>query len=382
LSMKALFSVIIIVLVGLGVWFIQGDVNTVSDADNPGSNRGSGRPNMPGGFMPQTVMVEPVQYREISDIIESIGTTFANESVTITSKVTDTVNRVHFQDGDYVDAGKILVEMTNREESALLAEAQANLDEARRQLSRQQDLGKQGLVAKSAIDEALTRAEAAEARFNAITARMNDRLIQAPFSGLLGFRQISSGTMLNSNTPITTLDDISVIKLDFSVPEVYLGTIQPGVRIISRSDAWRNREFEGVINSIGSRVDPVTRAVTIRAIIDNDERLLRPGMLMTVKIINEVRESLVVPESALLQVGSDTYVYIAGDDGLAHRTLISVGVRRVGYVEVVDGLKVGDLIVTEGGFKLQNRAPYRIATDKQGNNLHLTEKSQSPAGTG
>jgi len=382
LSMKALFSVIIIVLVGLGVWFIQGDVNTVSDADNPGSNRGSGRPNMPGGFMPQTVMVEPVQYREISDIIESIGTTFANESVTITSKVTDTVNRVHFQDGDYVDAGKILVEMTNREESALLAEAQANLDEARRQLSRQQDLGKQGLVAKSAIDEALTRAEAAEARFNAITARMNDRLIQAPFSGLLGFRQISPGTLLNSNTPITTLDDISVIKLDFSVPEVYLGAIQPGARIISRSDAWRNHEFEGVINSIGSRVDPVTRAVTIRAIIENDERLLRPGMLMTVTIINDVRESLVVPESALLQVGSDTYVYLAGDDGLAHRTLISVGVRRVGYVEVVEGLKVGDLIVTEGGFKLQNRAPYRIATDKQGNNLQLTDKSQSLAWTG
>ncbi len=312
---------------------------------------------------PQLVLVEPVRVTEIVDAIESIGTTHANESIVLTTKVTDTVNLVHFEDGDFVEAGKILVEMTNQEESALLAEAQANLDDARRQLDRQQDLGEKGLAANSAIDEAIARAESAEARFNAITARMNDRLIRAPFSGLLGFREISPGTLLTPNTSITTLDDISVIKLDFSVPEIYLGTIKPGFKILSRSDTWKDREFEGVINSIGSRIDPVTRAVTVRAVIDNQEGLLRPGMLMTVKIITDVRQALVIPESAFIQTGNDTHVFLAGADGLAHRQLIRIGSRRTGYVEVVEGLKAGDPVIIEGGFKLKDNVPYRA--DKQ-----------------
>ncbi|MEX2352988.1 MAG: efflux RND transporter periplasmic adaptor subunit, partial [Gammaproteobacteria bacterium] len=237
---------------------------------------------------------------------------------------------------------------------------QANLDEARRQLARQQDLGKQGLVAKSTIDEAATRAESAEARFNAITARMNERLIRAPFSGLLGFREISPGTLLNPNVPITTLDDISVIKLDFTIPEIFMGSVRPGFNIIARSDTWKDREFEGVINSIGSRIDPVTRAVTVRALIDNEDGLLKPGMLMTVKAITDVRQALVIPESAFTQIGSDTYVFLAGEDGLAHRRSIRIGARRIGYVEVTDGLNAGDMVIIEGGFKLQDKSPYRL----------------------
>jgi len=354
--MKAVISLTLICLAGYGIWLFNDKSEMNSDpATTPGSFMG-------GGYMPHTVTVEPVQYREIVESIESIGTTHANESVVITSKVTDTVNRIHFEDGDYVEMGKILVEMTNKEESALLAEAQANLDEALRQLSRQQDLGKQGLIATSAIDESATRAEAAEARFNAITARMNDRLIRAPFSGLLGFREISPGTLLTSNTPITTLDDVSRIKLDFSIPEKYLGVIKPGFTVIAKSDTWENHEFEGIINSIGSRIDPVTRAVVIRAIINNGEGLLRPGMLLTVKIITNIRQTLVIPESAFIQVGNDIYVFIAGSDGLAHRRDIKIGTRRTGYVEVLEGLDIGELIITEGGFKLRDKAPYQLET--------------------
>ncbi|NNE38826.1 MAG: efflux RND transporter periplasmic adaptor subunit [Gammaproteobacteria bacterium] len=310
--------------------------------------------------MPETVTVEAIKFMEIVDTIESIGTTHANESVAITSKVTETVSQVHFSDGDHVNSGQILVEMTNSEESALLAEAQANLDEARRQLNRQLDLGEKGLAAKSIIDEVIAREEAVQARFNAIAARMNDRLIRAPFDGILGFREISPGTLLTSNTVITTLDDISVIKLDFSVPEIYLGTITKGFKIISRSDSWKDREFEGVIDTIGSRIDPVTRAVMVRAKIDNPEELLRPGMMMTVKIITDARQSLVIPESAFIQTGKQSYVFIAGEDGLAHRQPIRIGARRYGYVEVLEGLQPGQLVITEGGFKLRDKAPYRI----------------------
>ncbi len=344
------------VIVASGMWYyITSGVDKQAVEQSSTVDKGNYRV-----AMPETVTVEAIKFKEIVDTIESIGTTSANESVAITSKVTETVSQVHFSDGDHVSSGQILVEMTNSEESALLAEAQANLDEARRQLNRQQDLGEKGLAAKSIIDEVITREEAAKARFNAIVARMNDRLIRAPFDGILGFRQISTGTLLTSNTIITTLDDISVIKLDFSVPEIYLGTIAEGFKIVSRSDSWKDHEFEGVIETIGSRIDPVTRAVTVRAKFDNHEELLRPGMMMTVKIITDARQALVIPESAFIQTGKQSYVYIAGEDGLAHRQIIRIGARRYGYVEVLEGLEPGQLVITEGGFKLRDKAPYRV----------------------
>ena len=355
--MKAII-LIIIGLASLGFWYSQrpDGVETALPADIK-SDRREGR-----GSSPILVVAEPVQHHEIIDSIESIGTSHANESVTLTAKVTDTVSRIHFEDGDYVEAGKILVEMTNKEESALLAEAQINLDDARRQLRRQQDLGSRGLAADSAIDEARTRAEAADARYNAITARMNDRLIRAPFGGMLGFREISVGALLTSNTPITTLDDISIIKADFSIPESYLSAVKVGNKIMAHSEPWKDRELTGAVSSVGSRIDPVTRAVTVRAIIPNEDRLLRPGMLLTIRMVIDVRQALVIPESAFIQDGNLTYVYLAGRDGLAHKQQVIVGSRRSGIVEIVEGLNEGDVVITEGTFKLRDGAAYRLSS--------------------
>ncbi|MGK0297622.1 MAG: membrane fusion protein (multidrug efflux system) [Gammaproteobacteria bacterium] len=361
----------VFLLFSAGTWFYM---NQTTDAEKSQVVSGSSTKPKFRSVIPETVTVETIKYREIIDSIESIGTTLANESVSITSKITDTVSQVHFEDGDHVKSGQILLEMTNSEESALLAEAQANLDDARRQLNRQSDLDIKGLTAKSTIDEAKAREEAAQARFNAITARMNDRLIRAPFSGILGFREVSPGTLLTSNTVITTLDDISIIKLDFSVPEIYLGTIKQGFKIISQSDSWKDQTFDGVIDTISSRIDPITRAVMVRASINNDEELLRPGMLMIVKIVIDVRQALVIPESAFIQTGSESYVYIAGDDGFAHRRVIKIGARKYGYVEVVDGLKSGESVITEGGFKLRDKAPYKL---DEKSTLNITDFSHT-----
>jgi len=373
--MKAIVLILIVTLAGAGAWYYR---TTSESPAFPVGDKGQSA----GARQPTLVVVARAEYREITDSIESIGTTYANESVTITSKVTDTVNLVHFDDGDYVEAGKILVEMTNREESALLAEAQANLDEARRQLSRQEDLGTKGLTSQSAIDEATSRVEAAEARFNAITARMNDRLIRAPFSGVLGFREISPGTLLTQNTAITTLDDITFIKLDFSIPEIYLGVVGQDYSIIARSEAWKDHEFNGTITTIGSRVDPVTRAVTVRALIENDGYLLRPGMLLTLSIITDIRQSLVVRESALMQIGDSSFVFIAGKDNMAHKQPVKVGARKFGYVEIVEGLNSGDMIVIEGGFKLQDGAPYETISKPAPSNREISGSKEPSAWSG
>lgn len=349
--MKSVSIVIVLAAIAAGgFWYF-------SQGSKPS---GGGRPR---SFGPVLVVAEPVERKAWITSIEALGTTKANKSVTLTASVTDTIHRVNFDDGDFVEAGTVLVELTNREEEAQLAEARANLDEARRQLRRLEDLDKQGIAATSDVDQARSLAAAAEARLNTVVARLQDRLIRAPFSGLLGFRDISPGALLMPGEAITTLDDVSSIKLDFTIPETLLSQIQPGHKVIATSAGTGNTAFEGTIRTIGSRVDPVTRAAVVRAIIDNPDRRLRPGMLLTIKIITAERNALSVPERAVVQNGDTAIVYIITDGRRAVPRPIQLGERQSGRVEVTAGLAEGELIVTEGVIKMRPGIDVRLAGD-------------------
>lgn len=299
------------------------------------------------------VVTELARMTKLVDSIESIGTALANESVNLTSKVTDTVRKVNFEDGDYVEVGTILVELTNAEETALLAEASARLNESDRQLKRVQNLIEQQLASELELDEERARQQTATARLEAVLARLDDRLIRAPFSGVLGFRNVSPGTLLSPNSVVTTLDDVSIIKLDFSIPENYLAVVAPGQEITARSVAYPNTEFHGQVTTINSRVDPVTRAIGIRAHIDNTQRLLRPGMLLTVTLTRDTVDALVIPEEAVIPVQSKHYVYTVSETDTAVRVAIQTGRRRPGIVEVVAGLTVGQEVITQGIIKIR-----------------------------
>lgn len=353
---------------GVYYWQTQQTGGSAPAAGAPPGARGGfgGGGGPPGGFGGRTqsvplVGVMPVGYDQLYDTVEAIGTAVANESLTVTAKVTDTVSAVDFEDGDYVEAGAVLVQLTNREEEALLAEARANLDDAESQLARLENLAEQNLVSESDLDVARSRADASRARLNTVLARLSDRLILAPFAGVLGFRQVSPGTLLQPNTPITTLDDISTIKLDFTVPETFLGSMTPGSRVLARAASYPSREFEGVVRTVGSRVDPVTRAIQVRAHIPNEDRLLRPGMLLTVRVVTAERTALVVPENAVYQIQDRAYVYVVDGELVANERQIETGERRFGIVEVLDGLEEGELVVTEGIIKLRNGTRVRLA---------------------
>ena len=358
---NALVIVLAFALGGGAMWYFTSSREGAGGASAPAGARPAGGGFAPGG-RPQAqvplVTVARARRDRIYDVVEALGTAQANESVTLTAKVTESVRRVNFEDGDYVEAGAVLIELTNQEEEALLAEARANLDDAESQLRRHEDLSSRGLAAASELDVARSRAGAMRARLNSIVARMRDRLILAPFSGLLGFRQVSPGTMLSPNTPITSIDDISVIKLDFTVPESVIGSMTPGAKIVAKSVSFPGRDFEGIVRTIGSRVDPVTRAITVRAHIENTDRALRPGMLLTVEVVTAERMALVVPEGAVFQVQNRAYVYGADGD-VARQLQIDVGGRRFGVVEVLGGLAEGDLIVIEGIVKLRDGAKMR-----------------------
>ncbi len=299
------------------------------------------------------VVAETVSLQVMPDEIEAIGTVKANESVTVSAKVTETVRAVNFSDGDYVKRGAVLLELTNEEQTAQLAEARANLDDARNQLKRVEDLAKQGSIPISQVDETRSRFAATEARLEGILARLSDRLIRAPFSGLLGFRTVSPGTLVTPNTPITTLDDISVAKLDFSVPENFYGLLAADLPVTAEGVAWPGREFHGKVVSIGSRVDPVTRAVPVRAEFANEDLALRPGMLLTVHLYKERPASVVLAESAVIQRQDRSYVYRIVD-GQALLTEVGVGRRRRGIVEILTGLNPEDRVVVDGVARLRD----------------------------
>jgi len=302
------------------------------------------------GPAPPQVVAAEVRRDVFVDRVEALGTLRANEMVVLTANATELVTGIHFDDGQRVQAGEVLVEMSSDEERALLAEARAAAEEARSQYERVRPLAAQGTAAKSQYDERRREWETARARVVAVESRLADRTIRAPFAGVVGLRNLSVGALVRPGDPITTLDDDSVMKLEFSVPATYLETLRPGLAIVAKARAYGSREFRGELRSVDSRVDPVTRSIVARAEIPNSDRVLRPGMLMTVVLLKDPREALVVPESAIVSLGRKSYVFridiAAGNE--VERREIAVGARRAGEAEVLAGLAAGDRIVTHG----------------------------------
>lgn len=338
-----LLTTCLIVLVGVAVITAKTWLdNQARESDGQRGNDG-----------PTAVVTKPAAMRTIVDKVESIGTAQANESVLLTAKVTDTVRKVNFEDGDFVREGQILVELTNAEETAQLAEARATIDEATRQFDRVQNLIDQNMASETQLDERRVQMQTAQARFDAIVARLENRLIRAPFSGVLGFRNVSPGTLLTSTTPVTTIDDISIIKLDFDISEIYLSQIETGQEVLARNVAYPDTTFTGTVRTINSRIDPVTRTLTVRAHIDNEDRKLHPGMLMTVDLIFDRRKILAVPESAIVPVQDRQYVYVVDDENIAERREVKTGRRRPGIVEIEQGLEPGEEVITQGLIKIR-----------------------------
>ncbi len=306
------------------------------------------------------VRVAAVTVTEFADRIEALGTAVANESVTITAQVTDTVNAIKFEDGQVVVAGDILVELTDTEEGADLEAARASLLEAELQYERAVDLVDRGTATQSRLDTALSERNQARARVRAIEARLADRLVRAPFAGILGLRAVSPGTLVTPGTVITTLDDIDPVKLDFSVPETFFSAVRAGLTIQALSDAYPGEAFQGQITAVDTRIDPETRSVVARAIIPNADLRLRPGMLMRVEIIKNRRESMTVPEAALVPLDTRVFVYKLSNEETAERVQIQTGARRPGEVEVLSGLDIGDQIIVAGTNRIRPGQPVTV----------------------
>lgn len=303
---------------------------------------------------PVQVVAYTVEKQTFADVIEALGTVEAAESANISAKVTETVEELLFDDGQMVEAGQLLVRLSAQEVEASLEAAKANLAEQEREVARLKKLVEDGAAPMARLEERETLKELAKRRIQEGEARLADRSLVAPFAGRVGLRRISPGALVSPGTVLLTLDQLDTVKLDFQVPEVFLADLKPGMKIKAKSPAWEGRLFEGEVSQVDSRVDPVTRAVTVRAEMTNEDLALRSGMLMTMELGRKPRVAKALPERAIVAFGRRQFVFvIEGAEGaegaqVGRRVEIKTGSRLPGYVEVTSGLDEGVTVVADG----------------------------------
>lgn len=301
---------------------------------------------------PVAVITEPVRSMPLAVELEAVGTARAREAVEVTSKSANTVTAVRFDEGQRVGKGVVLVELDGAQARADLAAAEAALKESESNHRRSQDLFARQALSQSQLEQIEAALVGNRARVAAAQARLSDTIIRAPFAGRVGLRRVSVGSLVNPGFVITTLDDTSVIKLDFNVPEAFLSILQPGLAVAATSVAYPGRIFSGQVASIDSRVDPVSRSVTVRAELPNAEALLKPGMFMAVRLTREPMDGLVVAESAIVPERGSTFVFVVADDKVTRRE-VTLGRREPGQVEVLSGLKSGERVIVQGTQKVR-----------------------------
>lgn len=355
------FLVVAAVVLGL---MIVAAVLRVAFAEDEGGRGGPGGPGGPGGGRGQQVSEAVVTLRPFSDQIDVLGVARGRRSVNITSATSELITAVLFQDGQRVGAGAPLVRLQAGEEEASIIQARANLAQAQREYERFSTLAERGVAPRVSVEEAETAVETARATLAAAQARQGDRIIRAPFAGVLGLSTVTPGTLISPGAVITTLDDISVIRVDFPVPERYLGVLRQGLPITATADAYSNESFAGRIALVDTRINETTRAVTARAEFPNPGGRIRPGMLMRVGIQQGQRQSPSVPESAIQYEGESAFVYriAPGERGsTAQRVAVEPGAVEGGFVEILSGLTANDRVVGSGLNRIQPNAPISVA---------------------
>ncbi len=325
---------------------------------------------------PLSVVVSPVErVEEFGDEVQSLGTTRADESVEITSNVAEAVEGIFFDDGDSVTRGQVLVRLRQDEEQAALKAAEARLDERRAAYERAETLEERRALSTATLRERQALLSQIEGEIEAIQSRIDDRVIRAPFDGVLGLREVSLGALVRPGDRVTTLDDLRRIKVDFDVPANVLGALRTGLPIKGRVDAYPDRVFEGEVTTVSPRVNPATRTVTARAVLPNPDGLLRPGMLMRVTLRKNPREALIAPEAGIIQRG-ETFSVLAveksADGPVARMRKVSVGERVPGGIEVTAGLAEGDQIVVHGLMRVGDGDSVKVVGEKTGGQT-LTE---------
>ncbi len=315
---------------------------------------------------PAPVFAHTVTEIEFSNQIEALGTVTPNEMVELTVNVSDRVTGIYFDDGQRVKAGQTLLLLVQGEQVARVEGAVARVRDAQSVVDRMKPLVEEGGVSQVAYDQSVRDLTIAQTELTQLRIQQKERVLVAPFDGVLGFRRVSKGTYLSPGDVVATLVDDTVMKLDFEVPSIEIAELKPGLEIHAKTDDFPNRDFPGTIQSIDNMIDPVTRSVTVRAVIPNEDQLLRAGTFMNVLINAASSGGLAVPEGAVQPRGPKNFVFVVeeGDNGLISvRREVEIGRRQGDYVEVTKGLVAGDRVVTDGVIRVRDGGAVKITNE-------------------
>jgi membrane fusion protein (multidrug efflux system) len=315
------------------------------------------------GAAPPGIAVEasrPVATR-LPQTITTVGSLRSDESIVVRPEVAGRIAEITFREGERVTSGQVLIRLDDSVQKADLERARANLTLSKSKYDRAVDLRSRGFISSQATDEAENTFKVAQADAELAAARLAKTEIRAPFAGTIGLRSVSVGDYVKEGQDIVNLEAIDPLKVDFRVPEVFLGQVRTAQVLQITMDALPDRTWPGKVFAINPLVDANGRSIVVRANVPNSDGRLRPGMFARVRLLtSELRDSLMIPEESLFPVGDDKYVYKVVD-GRAQRQKIEIGQRRQGMVEVLDGVGAQDMVVTAGVVKLRDGAPVRVA---------------------
>ena len=332
--------------------------SNVFAADSPAVTKPSAPP-------PTPVEVAQVKVDTVTEEVSAIGTLKPDESVVIKSEVAGRIQAIEFVEGQKVEGGAPLVLLDASEYKALLEQNNATLVLNKQSYDRTKDLFSKQLTSHQALDEAKSKLDESKAKLAVDKVRLDKMTIKAPFSGILGLREVSQGAYIIPNQPLVRLDKLDTIKLDFRIPEIYLSKINRGQLVTVTLDSFPGKEFTGKVYAMDLAVEEESRTLLLRAKLPNPNLELQGGLFARVKLILNQRENaLLIPEQAIVPQGGDSFVFKIQEDK-AILTKIKLGQRRTGDVEVIEGLSASDFIVTAGQLKLRPNATVAIITPSQ-----------------
>ncbi|EWY42204.1 hemolysin D [Skermanella stibiiresistens SB22] len=350
-----LVAVIAIVTAVLGTTYWRSDV-----AHAQGQQQG--RRQAP----PPAVEAAPVKVDRITSVIDAVGTLEPAEAMSLAPEIEGTLAEILFREGTPVQAGQILVRLDDSILKAELAKARAELGLAEANFERADTLLRQRSGTQRTRDETFSALQSARASVQLAQTQLDKTVLRAPFDGVLGLRSVSKGEFVSRGDTLVTLQSIDPLKVDFRVPETQLANIRVGQKITLSTDALAGRTFEGEIYAIDPQLDVNGRALKLRALVRNQDQVLRPGLFARVGISAASRDNaIMIPESAVVPEGNSRYVFRI-QEGKAQRVDVKLGQRRAGEVEVVEGLSPGDVVVTGGQQRVRAGGPVEIVNGQPG----------------
>jgi len=304
----------------------------------------------PGFVVP--VVVHDVKPEPIERRLDVVGNILAGQEVEVAARVDGFVEEVLFSEGQFVKQGQELFRLDSERYSAAVDRAEAALSLARAEFERKKSLRESRAISQQEFDQAQAALREAEAALRIARENFSDSVIRAPFDGFTAEHRVDAGQYVNRGQVLTSLVDRSSLRVEFRVPERFIAQLGTGKEVTLTTQAYPDRRFGGKVYFVSPRVEESSRTVLLRASLQNDGELLKPGMFVNVQVVTSVEpEALLIPESALMFRGRDVSVFavVDGESGpVVEPRQVRIGERLSGRVEIVEGVRAGERVITEG----------------------------------